>query len=154
MLLALEGGQAFLGVTKLCWNPTHLVRFMVFQALKKWTSVSSPRNASLVMMHEAERWFDSSGHKTTNNEDVVEHDSPSRDVGTASDPKSAIDVAIELIKQAEIEAIRAARIAALNKPKPRGRPPLARKAADSTQSNFWQLHGFSRNVSYWPLKCL
>ncbi|VDO22845.1 unnamed protein product [Haemonchus placei] len=50
----------------------------------------------------------------------------------AVEPKSAIDVALELIAQEELEAINAARIAALNKPKPRGRPPLSRKAAENT----------------------
>ncbi|WKX91200.1 hypothetical protein Q1695_009773 [Nippostrongylus brasiliensis] len=50
------------------------------------------------------------------------------------EPKSAIDVAIELIEQAELEAINAARIAALNKPKPRGRPPLHRKIAENATS--------------------
>ncbi|CAJ0594185.1 unnamed protein product [Cylicocyclus nassatus] len=45
-------------------------------------------------------------------------------------PKSAIDVAIELIEQAEIDALEAARIAALNKPKPRGRPPIHRKSPE------------------------
>ncbi|RCN24807.1 hypothetical protein ANCCAN_29490 [Ancylostoma caninum] len=50
-------------------------------------------------------------------------------------PKSAIDVALELIAQAEIEALEAARIAALNKPRPRGRPPLHRKIAEAESNS-------------------
>nr|CDJ83855.1 AT hook domain containing protein [Haemonchus contortus] len=69
------------------------------------------------------------------NYDEIECDNLSTNEAGPSDavePKSAIDVALELIAQEELEAINAARIAALNKPKPRGRPPLSRKAAENT----------------------
>ncbi|KAK5969733.1 hypothetical protein GCK32_019985 [Trichostrongylus colubriformis] len=65
--------------------------------------------------------------------DEIEHERfPTSEPGTSTavEPKSAIDVALELIAQEELEAINAARIAALNKPKPRGRPPLSRKIAE------------------------
>ncbi|ETN78304.1 hypothetical protein NECAME_10439 [Necator americanus] len=78
-----------------------------------------------------EHTADPSSVQSTRNEIT----SPVNEAGSNEvlEPKSAIDVALELIARAEVEAVEAARIAALNKPKPRGRPPLHRKIASSPQ---------------------